>query len=74
MNELMQAAIDKNLYEFKKAMEKAMKRLTMKEESKYQKFFKKKLDKWKIKSPAELTDEEKKKFFSEIETEWKEDE
>ncbi len=36
----------------------------------YQKFFDKKLVKWKIKSPAELSDEEKKKFFSEIEKEW----
>ena len=36
----------------------------------YQKFFDKKLAKWKVKSPAELSDEEKKKFFSEIEKEW----
>jgi len=36
----------------------------------YQKFFDKKLAKWKIKSPAELSDEDKKKFFSEIEKEW----
>ena len=36
----------------------------------YKKFFDKKLAKWKIKSPAELSDEDKKKFFSEIEKEW----
>ena len=39
----------------------------------YQKFFDKKLAKWKIKSPAELSDEEKKKFFDEIDKEWKGD-
>ncbi len=36
----------------------------------YQKFFDKKLAKWKVKSPTELSDEDKKKFFNEIEKEW----
>ena len=36
----------------------------------YKKFFDGKLAKWKIKSPAELSDEDKKKFFNEIEKEW----
>ena len=36
----------------------------------YKKFFDKKLAKYKVKSPAELSDEEKKKFFNEIEKEW----
>ena len=36
----------------------------------YKKFFDKKLAKFKVKSPAELSDEEKKKFFDEIEKEW----
>ena len=40
----------------------------------YQKFFNKKLAKWKIKSPSELSDEDKKKFFDEIEKEWTKDE
>ena len=35
----------------------------------YQKFFDGKLAKWKIKSPAELSDEDKKKFFDEIDKE-----
>ncbi len=39
----------------------------------YQKFFNGKLAKWKIKSPAELSDEDKKKFFDEIDKEWKGD-
>ncbi len=39
----------------------------------YQKFFDGKLAKWKIKSPAELSDEDKKKFFDEIDKEWKGD-
>ena len=36
----------------------------------YQKFFDKKLKKYKVSSPAELSDEEKKKFFNEIDKEW----
>ena len=43
------------------------------EETAYQKFFKKKLEKYGVKSPAELDDAEKKKFFAEIEKEWKSD-
>jgi len=43
----------------------------LKEDSEYQKFFKEKLKKWNVKSPAELNDEDKKKFFNEIEKEWK---
>jgi hypothetical protein len=39
----------------------------------YQKFFKEKLDKYDVKSPAELSDEDKKKFFNEIEKEWTKD-
>ena len=39
----------------------------------YQKFFDKKLSKWKIKSPAELSDEDKKKFYNEIDAEWNSD-
>lgn len=39
----------------------------------YQKFFDGKLAKWKIKSPSELSDEDKKKFFNEIDKEWKGD-
>ena len=36
----------------------------------YQKFFDKKLKKYGVDSPDDLSDEEKKKFFSEIEKEW----
>ena len=43
------------------------------EQSKYTEFFKKKLEKYKVKSPAELSEEDKKKFFNEIEKEWKGD-
>jgi hypothetical protein len=39
----------------------------------YKKFFDKKLKKYGVKSPAELDDEKKKKFFDEIEKEWKGD-
>ena len=36
----------------------------------YQKFFNAKLAKYKVKSPSELDDAQKKKFFGEIEKEW----
>lgn len=42
----------------------------LQEETDYQKFFKKKLKKWGVNSPDELSDEDKKKFFNEIEKEW----
>ena len=37
----------------------------------YQKFFDKKLKKYGVDSPEDLSDEEKKKFFNEIDKEWK---
>jgi len=58
-----------------KPIEEMMKhtvKLLITEES-YRDFFKAKLRKWKIKSPGELSDEEKKKFFNEIEREWTKD-
>ncbi len=36
----------------------------------YQAFFNKKLKKFGVKSPGELSDEDKKKFFDEIDKEW----
>jgi hypothetical protein len=39
----------------------------------YQKFFDKKLAKYKVDSPEDLSDEDKKKFFNEIDKEWKGD-
>ena len=41
------------------------------EESDYQKFFLGKLKAWKVKSPSELDKADRKKFFSEVEKEWK---
>ena len=43
---------------------------TVKEETEYQKFFAKKLEKFGVSNPAELSDEDKKKFYDEIDTEW----
>ena len=43
---------------------------TVKEETEYQKFFAKKLEKFGVSSPAELSVEDKKKFFDEIDAEW----
>ena len=37
----------------------------------YQKFFNDKLKKFDVKSVSELDDEDKKKFFNEIDKEWK---
>jgi hypothetical protein len=39
----------------------------------YKAFFDKKLKKFDVKSPSELSDEDKKKFFDEIDKEWKGD-
>ncbi len=43
------------------------------EESKYDRFFAKKLKQWKVTSPAKLSKSDKVKFFSEIEKEWTKD-
>lgn len=43
------------------------------QDTKYQEFFKKKMKEWDISSPEDLSDEDKKKFFNEIEKEWKGD-
>ena len=42
----------------------------VKEETEYQKFFTKKLEKFGVSSPDELSVEDKKKFFDEIDAEW----
>jgi hypothetical protein len=55
-----------------KSIEEQMKhtvQLLVTEES-YRNFFKNKLKKWNIKSPAELNKEDKKKFFDEVDKEW----
>lgn len=39
----------------------------------YKKFFQKKLDTYGVKSPDELDDKEKEKFYEEIDAEWKAD-
>ena len=41
-----------------------------KKQKEYQEFFDKKLKKFDVKSPAELSDADKKKFFNEIDKEW----
>ena len=52
---------------------KAMIREVIKEETEYQKFFKTVLDKFNVKSPAELDDAKKKEFFNYIDKNWKAD-
>ena len=51
---------------------KTFKEMTAGQEA-YRKFFDGKLKKWNIKSPAELDDADKKKFYNEIEKEWDKD-
>ena len=41
-----------------------------KESSEYQKVFKECLAKYKVKSPNELSDEDKKKFYEEVDAKW----
>ena len=43
---------------------------TEEKDSEYEKFFKKKLKEYGVKEPDELSKEDKKKFYSEIEKEW----
>ena len=54
---------------------KTFKELVLDEGTKeeYQKFFNSKLKKFDVKSVSELSDEDKKKFFNEIDKEWKGD-
>jgi hypothetical protein len=70
-SKLIDAAKDENIYKFKKELSNIMAKLTLREENEYEKFFNKKLKSWKIKSPSELSKEDKKKFFDEIDKEWK---
>jgi len=52
---------------------KTFKELVLDEGTKaeYQAFFNKKLKKYGVKSPSELSVEDKKKFYNEIDKEWK---
>ena len=45
--------------------------ILLEEDSPYQKFFKKKLEKWGVNSPSQLDTEKKAAFFKEIKNEWK---
>lgn len=46
--------------------------LVEKDNDKYEKLFKEKLKKWGVSKASELSNKDKKKFFDEIEKEWKE--
>lgn len=54
-----------------KVIDRINKILNEKDDSGYDEFFKKMLAKYKVSSPDELSDEEKKKFFQEVEDGWK---
>ena len=55
---------------FREWLREAECKKNVKEETEYQKFFAKKLEKFGVSNPAELSDEDKKKFYDEIEAEW----
>lgn len=48
-----------------------VKKMRLQIEEGYKEFFKKKLESYGVKSPAELSKDQKTKFFNEIEKEWK---
>ena len=70
MKEAGKAKKEKVVQEAKMDSLRSMIREIIKEESDYQKFFKTVLDKFDIKSPAELDDEKKKEFFNYIDKNW----
>jgi len=45
--------------------------LSSAEQERYQKFFKEKLDKYGVGSPADLDEAKKKQFFEEVKKDWK---
>jgi len=52
-------------------IKKSLKEAKSGNKEEYQAFFKEKLKKFDVESPADLSEEDKKKFFNEIEKEWK---
>ena len=52
-------------------MKQSYESLSSAEQERYQKFFKEKLDKWGVKSPADLDESKKKGFFEEVKKDWK---
>lgn len=72
-DELLESLVDQGVYLGEEYHSKA-KSDPVEEGSEYQKFFKSKLKDYGVKSPAELSDADKKKFFNEIEKEWKKEE
>lgn len=60
--------------DFSEWVNEACSKKKMNEESdEYKEFFQKKLDKYGVKEPDALSDEDKKKFFDEIDAEWESD-
>ena len=56
--------------QFREWLREAECKKNVNEETEYQKFFSKKLEKFGVKNLDELSDEDKKKFYDEIDTEW----
>lgn len=69
-NKLKEEKTAKTIKESKIEKVRAMIREIIKEETEYQKFFKATLDKFNVKSPAELDDAKKKEFFNYIDKNW----
>ena len=70
MNNFKKLLDEHEIENFDDITEEKKKELKEKQDE-YEKFFREKLKKWDINSPADLSDEDKKKFFDEIDKEWK---
>jgi hypothetical protein len=63
---------EQTIYEsIRKGTDEAIALEESKKSKEYQEFFQKKLDKYGVKSPEDLDDEKKKKFFDEVDKDWK---
>jgi hypothetical protein len=52
-------------------MKQSYESLSSAEQERYQKYFQEKLDKYGVKSPADLDEAKKKTFFEEVKKDWK---
>ena len=74
INQCLLEKVDVKINDLKEGFRLLEKKDEVEEETEYQKFFKKALDKFGVSSPDEFEDEEKKKeFFNYVDKEWKGD-
>jgi len=77
MSKIIDTLIEKYQFEDKEVLEEKIETINEEEESteskrdRYMKFFRSKLEKYGVSSPAELSDDKKSQFFEEIKRDWK---